>query len=126
MVRMEHPTVLVADDDQGNRDAVQEALETVGYRTLSAETGSDAVQVIQQHVIHLGVFDVFMPEMTGLDAIRFLREQHIYLPVILMTSDRSHDIHERARQAGAFSLILKPIDLAVIRETVEQAFDRFV
>ena len=126
MVRVEHPTVLVADDDQGNRGAVQEALETVGYRTLPAETGRDAVQVIQQHEIHLGVFDIFMPEMTGFDAIRFLRDQHIYLPVILMTSDRSQDIHERARHAGAISLILKPIDLAVIRKAVEQAFDRFV
>jgi len=126
MVKVANPTVVVADDDRGCRRAVREALETVGYRTVPASTGLEAIEVIRQQVIHLGVFDVHMPEMTGLDAIRYLRSEAIYVPVIVMTSDRSSGIRERALLEGAVSLVLKPIDLAIIRDAVRQAFEKYV
>ena len=47
MVKVEKPTVLVADDDTSCRDAVQEALETVGYLTVPASTGLEAVEMIR-------------------------------------------------------------------------------
>ncbi len=127
MVKVEKPTVLVADDDTSCRDAVQEALETVGYLTVPASTGLEAVEMIQCTTeIHLGVFDVHMPEMTGIDALRFLRSEEIWIPVIVMTSDRSSGIHERAIHEGAVSLVLKPIDLDTIRHAVRQAFQKYV
>ena len=125
MVKVENPTLVIADDDQSCRSAVQEALETVGYRTVAASTGLEAVEVILHHEIHLGVFDVHMPEMTGIDALRFLRKKRIYVPIIVMTSDQSSAIHERAMHEGALSLVLKPIDLTVIRDTVRFALEKY-
>lgn len=127
MVKVENPTVLVADDDTNCRGAVQEALETVGYLTVPASTGLEAVEMIRCTTeIHLGVFDVHMPEMTGIDALRFLRSEEIWIPVIVMTSDRSSGIHERAMHEGAVSLVPKPIDLDTIRHAVRQAFQKYV
>ena len=115
------PTVVVADDDRGCRSTVQEALETVGFRTVPAGTGQEAIDVIQRSVVHLGVFDVHMPEMNGLDAIRFLRQEEIWVPVIVMTSDLSTETHERALHVGAVALVAKPVDLTLIRDAARRA-----
>lgn len=117
------PTVLVADDDVGCRRSVQEALETAGFVTVPAETGLEAVEVVKRDVIHLGVFDLHMPEMSGIDAIRALRHDAILLPVIVMTSDQSEDVQARAISEGAARLLMKPIDLLVIRQTVREVLD---
>lgn len=116
-------TVLVADDDCGCRSTVQEALETVGFRTVPATTGQEAIDVIRRSVVHLGVFDVHMPEMNGLDAIRFLRQEEIWVPVIVMTSDVSLETHERALHVGAVALVAKPVDLGVIRDAARRALE---
>jgi len=126
MVEAGNRKVLVADDDRGCRRAVREALERVGIRTYPASSGRQAVDVIRRREVHLGVFDLHMPEMSGLDAIRFLRRERIYVPVIVMTSDRSSGLRERALDEGAVSLVLKPIDLGVIRDAVRIAFEKYV
>ncbi|MBN2492653.1 MAG: response regulator [Planctomycetes bacterium] len=120
------PTVLVADDDRGCRRAVREALETVGIRTYPASSGRRAIAVIRRRRVHVGIFDLHMPEMSGLDAIRFLRQERIYVPVIVMTSDPTGGLEERALSEGAVSLLLKPIDLGVIRDAVRVAFEKYV
>ena len=123
MMHVDTPTVVVADDDRGCRSTVQEALERVGFRTVPAGTGREAIDVILHSVVHLGVFDVHMPEMNGLDAIRFLRREEIWVPVIIMTSDLSSDTHERALRVGAVALVAKPVDLTVIRDTARRALE---
>ena len=95
----------------------------MGFRTVPAGTGREAIDVILHSVVHLGVFDVHMPEMNGLDAIRFLRREEIWVPVIIMTSDLSSDTHERALRVGAVALVAKPVDLTVIRDTARRALE---
>ncbi len=124
-MKLVHPTVLVADDDLRCRDSVQEALERVGYPTVAAETGREAVDVMRSGAAHLGIFDVHMPELSGVDALELLRREHIEIPVIVMTSDRSEELHERIRLAGAVDLVSKPIDLVVIRGVVRHAVEHY-
>lgn len=124
-MKLVHPTVLVADDDLRCRDSVQEALERVGYRTVAAETGREAVEVARAGAAHVGIFDVHMPELSGVDALEMLRLERIEIPVIVMTSDRSEELHERIRLAGAVDLVPKPIDLVAIRGAVRHVIERY-
>lgn len=125
MVPVDRPTVLVADDDQALRLTLQEILEGVGYTTLSAATGAEALQVVRRAQVHVGLLDVHMPVLSGFEVLRCLRRENRRLPVILMTSDPSREIYRQALDEGAVSLLLKPVDVALVRRAVAQVMERF-
>ncbi|MBZ4170980.1 response regulator, partial [Escherichia fergusonii] len=67
-------TILIADDDRGNREALGEVLENQGFRTVLAEDGGKAVELVQVDMVHLVLFDMHMPKLTGLEAMTVIRQ----------------------------------------------------
>ena len=115
-------SVLIADDDRGNREALGEALEQRGFRTLLAEDGSRAVELVQVDLVHLVLFDMQMPHLTGLEAFTVIRETlDRILPAVLMTADATTELIRRAFQAQVFSVIPKPVNMNVVLNTLNRA-----
>lgn len=114
--------VLIADDDRGTRETLGEALEQRGYRTLLAADGAEAVELVQVELVHLALFDLHMPRLSGLEA--WLTIRHLLpnvLPAVLMTADASNDLIRRAFQAQVFSVLPKPVQLPVVVHTLGRA-----
>jgi CheY-like chemotaxis protein len=115
-------SVLIADDDRGNREALGEALEQRGFRTLLAEDGGRAVELVQVDLVHLVLFDMQMPRLTGLEAFAVIRQTlDRMLPAVLMTADATSDLIRRAFQAQVFSVIPKPVNLNIVLNTLNRA-----
>jgi CheY-like chemotaxis protein len=115
-------SVLIADDDRGNREALGEALEQRGFRTLLAEDGGRAVELVQVDLVHLVLFDMQMPRLTGLEAFAVIRQTlDRVLPAVLMTADATTDLIRRAFQAQVFSVIPKPVNLRIVLSTLDRA-----
>jgi CheY-like chemotaxis protein len=115
-------SVLIADDDRGNREALGEALEQRGFRTLLAEDGGRAVELVQVDLVHLVLFDMQMPRLTGLEAFAVIRQTlDRMLPAVLMTADATSDLIRRAFQAQVFSVIPKPVNLNIVLNTLTRA-----
>ena len=115
-------SVLIADDDRGNREALGEALEHRGFRTLLAEDGGQAVELVQVDIVHLVLFDMQMPRLTGLEAFTVIRQTlDRMLPAVLMTADATNDLIRRAFQAQVFSVIPKPVNMNIVLNTLSRA-----
>ena len=115
-------SVLIADDDRGTREVLCEALENRGFRTVLAEDGGRAVELVQVDLVHLVLFDMHMPRLTGLAAFAVIRQTlDRILPAVLMTADANNDLIRRAFQAQVFSVIPKPVNLNIVLHTLSRA-----
>src|SRR5580698_8724427 len=115
-------TVLIADDDRGIRETLGEVLDKQGFRTVLAADGSQAVELVQVDLVHLILFDMNMPRLTGLEALAVIRQSlDKILPAVLMTADATNDLIRRAFQAQVFSVIPKPVNTNIVLNTLARA-----
>jgi CheY-like chemotaxis protein len=115
-------SVLIADDDRGTRETLSEVLEKEGFRTVLAEDGSTAVELVQVELVHLVLFDMHMPRLSGLEAFTVIRHTlDRILPAVLMTADATNDLIRQAFQAQVFSVIPKPVNLNIVLNTLRRA-----
>lgn len=115
-------SVLIADDDRGTRETLGEVLESQGFRTVLAEDGGQAVELVQVDLVHLILFDMNMPRLTGLEALTIIRETlDKIVPAVLMTGDATNDLIRRAFQAQVFSVIPKPVNKNIVLNTLSRA-----
>jgi diguanylate cyclase (GGDEF)-like protein len=108
-------TLLVVDDDAMNRDALSRRLSGAGYTVLVADSGAQALQVINAQRVDLVLLDVMMPNMSGVETLRRLRQERSVadLPVIMVTAKTDSDDVIEALDVGANDYITKPIDFSV-------------
>lgn len=100
--------VLIADDDVDILSLVRVRLERSGYTVISARNGVEALQLARDRHPDLAILDVAMPEMTGLEVTKRMREEHLDVPVILLTA-RARDTDVAAgAEAGADVYVTKP------------------
>lgn len=113
---------LIVDDSEDTITMLEELLKVSGANVTSATNGADALRLAQENEFDVILSDISMPEMDGFEFLQKLREidgrQHI--PVIAITGfGRTGDI-ERARAAGFYSHLTKPLNLAVLAEVLQQ------
>jgi signal transduction histidine kinase/CheY-like chemotaxis protein/HAMP domain-containing protein len=114
--------VLVVDDDIRNIFALTSILEWRNMVIASAETGHDAIRILQGDPdIDIVLMDIMMPEMDGLDTMRVIRKlpQFHTLPIIALTAKAMKGDREKCIEAGAWDYLSKPVDteqlLSVLR-----------
>lgn len=124
--RLDEPySILIADDDAGNRKTLRELLEERGFRTLVAADGSEAVDIVQAETIHLVLIDMHMPRLTGLEAVQLIQQVHALLPAILMTADATRELIRQAHQVQVYSVIPKPVNPNIVMHTLTRALAQF-
>jgi two-component system chemotaxis response regulator CheY len=103
-------TILIVDDSESIRDVVNFTLENAGYKVLIGIDGSDALKHLSGPEIHLVITDFHMPNMDGISLIKEIRarEQHQYVPILLLTTESQTAKKEEAKAAGATGWIVKP------------------
>jgi CheY-like chemotaxis protein len=118
-------SVLIADDDRGNREALGEILNAHGFRTVLAADGGEAVELVQVDFVHLVLFDMHMPRLSGLEAFAVIRQTlDRMLPAVLMTADANTDLIRQAFAAQVYSVLPKPVSANVVLHTLERALTK--
>jgi CheY-like chemotaxis protein len=104
-------TVLLADDHEDNRSALQMMLERAGYRTLGAHNGQEAVDLALEHCPDLIVMDLAMPVMDGREATRLLKTDSRTrdIPVVMLTAMALSIDRESLVEEGFDTVMIKPI-----------------
>lgn len=107
--------LLIVDDNEMNRDMLARRLARKGYVIGLAESAKDLLPRVKEDGIDLLLLDIEMPEVTGLDALRSLRECYspIELPIIMVTAKNQSDDIVKALEMGANDYLTKPIDFPV-------------
>jgi class 3 adenylate cyclase len=114
-------TLLVVDDNEQNRDMLSRRLARRGYTVETAESGSRALEMLDEASIDLVLLDIDMPGMSGLEVLKAMRTTttRADLPVIMATArDQGEDIVE-ALNLGANDYVTKPLDFPVVIARVE-------
>ena len=118
------PSILITDDDRGFRETLRGIFEPRGFRTLLAEDGQEALEIVHTHDVHLLLLDMHMPRLTGLDVIRRVKQFKALLPCILLSADADEALVRQAMLAQAFDVLSKPVTRNRITTTVELAIQR--
>jgi two-component system, chemotaxis family, CheB/CheR fusion protein len=113
---------LIVDDSEDTIAMLEELLRLSGANVTTATNGADALRIARANEFDVILSDISMPEMDGFEFLQKLRQidgrQHI--PVIAITGfGRTGDI-ERARAAGFYSHLTKPLNLEVLAEVLQQ------
>jgi len=106
-------TVLLVDDDPRNIFALSSALERRGMNVLTATTGAEAIQIIEETpALAIVLMDIMMPEMDGYQTIEKIRHNKEYrrLPIIALTAKAMKGDREKCLQAGASDYLAKPVN----------------
>jgi CheY-like chemotaxis protein len=103
-------TILLAEDHEDNRIALLTVLEHVGYRTLAARNGREAVDLAVEHAPDLVVMDLAMPVMDGKEAMRALKAdpRTAHIPVIVLTAMALSIDKEKLEREGFDGFLVKP------------------
>ena len=107
--------VMIIDDSQHSIYQMQDLLKLNNYQTISAESGTEGLQIIKTIRPNLILLDIMMPEMTGVEALEKIREtqNNVELPVIMVTAkDEASDIVQSLR-LGANDYITKPVNMDI-------------
>ena len=117
--------VLLAEDNEINREVALELLHSVGFDVDTAENGYEAVDKAKRTDYALILMDVQMPQMDGLEAAREIRHLPGWekRPIIAMTANAFNDDRHRCEDAGMNDFVVKPVDTAHFFETLLQWLD---
>jgi two-component system response regulator AtoC len=105
---MSKANILVVDDQESIRHFVGKALGDEGYTVQTTGSLREARQVLEHDVPDLGIFDVKLPDGTGIDLLREVKRAHPEIPIILMTAFGEVETAVEAMSAGAYWFVKKP------------------
>lgn len=125
-MNIEQNTILVVDDEKVIRELITEVLSDEGYPVHTAESGMEALELINQPNNYVLLFtDIMMPEMDGIELITAAREINPSLIPIVMTGYATLETARAAVKAGAYDYVLKPFSLSEIKLAVSNALERY-
>jgi DNA-binding response OmpR family regulator len=119
------PLVLAVDDEAGILRLIKLELTTQGFRVVTAESGEEALRTAEEQRPDIALLDIVMPEMTGLEVMRKLRERTT-IPVILLTAKGSDADKVRGLEMGADDYIAKPFSPEELSARVRSVLRRTV
>ena len=117
------PLVMAVDDEPGILRLIKRELSTQGFRVVTASDGEAALAAAAEHRPDIALLDIVMPEMTGLELMRRLRE-NASLPIILLTAKGNEADKVRGLELGADDYIAKPFSPAELSARVRAVLRR--
>ncbi len=113
--------VLVVDDDPQVLSTIARILKRSGFEPIVANSGKEAVRLLESYSFAVILSDINMPMMSGMDFLKKVREHDLDVPVLLITGDPSVKTAATAIKFGAFRYLLKPIQPSELTDSVRHA-----
>ena len=115
--------ILVVDDNESVRSILAEALENQGFRVSTAVDGQRAWELVRQTPFSydLVLTDMRMPAMDGIALLSKIMMESPWIKVIMMTGARDPDLKVKAELLGAFTVLVKPLQVEQVHRILRRA-----
>lgn len=117
------PHILVVDDEMGPRESLKMILNPY-YHVLTADRGSQAIEMLRRYPIDLVTLDLKMPGFTGINVLEKVKQHDPDIEAIIITGYGSLDTAIEGLRLGAFDYISKPFDVNHILSLVRRGLER--
>ncbi len=120
------PLILLADDNEANRQTLDDYLSNKGYRMLLAYNGREALEIVKTHRPDLVLMDIQMPEMDGLEATTLIRSDPAIAdtPIIALTALAFPEQADQCFDAGFNDYLAKPVRFKILMDTIQKFCQR--
>jgi two-component system cell cycle response regulator DivK len=114
--------ILIVDDNENNRKLARDVLEFAGFATLEATGGIEGVALAQEHLPALVLMDIRMPDLSGTEALKLLKEDSRTegIPVVALTSSTMRGDEQRFLAEGFDGYLAKPISVREFPDQVRE------
>ncbi len=123
---MKNRSILLTEDEQAQRMALEEHLSNNDYNVVSAGNVTDALEIIKTRTIDIVITDYNLPDNNGLFLLEQVKKMNPDIPVVIITAYGSIDDAVKAMKSGAFDYLSKPINieelLLVLKRCVEHKY----
>lgn len=117
--------VLVVDDERFFREAIRELLEAAGHPVATAATAADALEAAADPEVGVVVLDIQLPDRSGLEVLRALRERRPELRVVMLSAHTDQEYVLEALRLGACDYLAKPLHEEEMRLSVGRALEAY-
>jgi len=114
--------ILVVEDVKSSRSLMVIVLRSLGYETVEAETGADAIQKAFFESPNLIMMDLGLPDITGIDAARTIKENpgSAHIPLIACTAWEKDKWRKQVADVGIAAYLVKPVPSELLKQTIEK------
>ncbi len=121
-LKMVSKPILIVDDEPIVRESIGDWLKDAGYQVVTAETGEEALELIEKQDFSIMVLDVRLPGKTGIKVLKEVKAIKPEIKSIIITAYPTYELSIEAKELGAIDYLIKPIapdDLErLIKETL--------
>ncbi|MES2746334.1 MAG: response regulator [Bdellovibrionota bacterium] len=114
-------TVLIVDDERDLLEVLRSDVAEMGYQTLTAENGQEALAMVAQHPIDIILSDINMPKLTGIEFLALLRKKGFQHPFIVLSGYGTREEAIQLLRLGAFDFLAKPTSFEKLKERIGAA-----
>lgn len=112
--------ILIVDDEQSICMLLQDVLTRFGHSVTTCQDGAAAVELAGENTFDLVFLDIRMPGMSGLEALKKLRDLQPEATFVMITGFAKDDIIDEALQSGAAACLCKPFSLSQVTKLLEE------
>lgn len=105
---MQKHSVLVVDDEPIVLESIRDWLKEAGYQVATAETGEQALEMVEEQDFSVMVLDLRLPGKTGIKVLKEIKAERPWIKSILITAYPSTETEKEARELGAVDYLIKP------------------
>jgi signal transduction histidine kinase len=119
----EKPTLLIVDDEPGPRESLRIVFKD-RYSCVIATCGREGIEYARSHVVDAAVLDIKMPDLSGVDVLRELKEIDPDIECVMLTGYETIETARAAVRYGAADYLNKPFDVFSVREVLDKCMKR--
>ena len=118
MKQMDTLNILIIDDEDVVRDTLTAILTYLGHKPESARDGLLGKDMMQRKKFNAAFVDLRMPGIDGMTLLKWARQTHPELPIIIMTGHGAEESQDEAMKSGAYAFLTKPFSIKKIKHLV--------